>query len=507
MRILGKDSSGKRFALPRLAVGLMGLACLVTTSGCFAPFCYSGIPARDLPDSFRTPTRSTAPRLNMSHLALPAPKEYLLGVNDTLEVTIPDLLRRGEITPIQVQVTSTGEIQLPLVADVKVGGMTVPQAQKAVNDAYEGVLVNPRAVVRLFSKATVDIAVLGEVTTPGHYPLNKYENDVAHAIAAATGLTKDADMVVEIHRQGTIHRIDPRKLPMPPQPAPGVEGGMAKNGGARKIKGVTVSIASGFEPSKDKLVFEKQNGIQGKYDSNKGVLTLEGLASVEQYEAALRSVSYENSHEDLLDAERNVTFDVKVDEAPYDADAPQAAPREQSIVKIPLRGAELDGPMGPNDVVKYPGDGLTLQDISLEQGDVVVVPRRRREVFWVVGQLNYQLGSRFSLRQDDRDLGNGFNLPLDRDIDVVTGVAMAGYIDPIDSPTTVTVHRNQPDGPPLLIVVDLIKARYDERETVLIKPGDIIYINPDGAWWARRQFDRIFQNLFRVQSGNWLFFF
>ena len=45
----------------------------------------------------------------------------------------------------------------------------------------------------------------------------------------------------------------------------------------------------------------------------------------------------------------------------------------------------------------------------------------------------------FSVRDRDRQLGNAFLLPNDRDIDVVSAVAMAGYIDPIDSPSTVSV--------------------------------------------------------------------
>jgi len=475
---------GRRCAGSRIAAGLLGLVCLATTSGCFAPLCYSGIPACELDDSFRMPTRSTAARLNLANLALAPPKEYVLGPNDTLEVTVPDLLRRGEITPIRVQVSPAGEIQLPLIPAIKVAGMNLVQAQKALNDAYEGILVNPRAVVTLAQRATVDVVVLGEVQTPGHYPLNKYENDVAHAIAAAMGLNKDADFVVEVHRRGTVHRIDARKInSMPPQPAPAAEDGMAKNDGSRKIRSVQVSIASGFEPGKDRLTFDKQLGVKGHYDETRGILTLEGAASPEQYEAALRSVSYENTSEDLLDTARQVTFDVKVDEAPYEADVP-TVPREASIVKIPLRNSEYTGVMAQGDVIKYPGDSLTPEDITLEQGDVVVVPRRAREVFWVVGQLNFNLSARFSLRQDDRDLGNGFNLPQDRDIDVVTAVAMAGYI-----------------------VVDLIKARYDERETVLVQPGDVIYINPDWQWWSRRQWDRIFPNLFQVVSGNWVFRF
>ena len=108
-----------------------------------------------------------------------------------------------------------------------------------------------------------------------------------------------------------------------------------------------------------------------------------------------------------------------------------------------------------------------------------------------MGRLNQNNLVRFSTGDKQRELGIGFVLPRDREIDVVTAVVMAGYIDPIDSPTTVTLQRTMPDGEPLLIHVDLIKARYSSHETVLVQPGDIIYLNPDAPWWWRRTFDRL----------------
>jgi hypothetical protein len=89
-------------------------------------------------------------------------------------------------------------------------------------------------------------------------------------------------------------------------------------------------------------------------------------------------------------------------------------------------------------------------------------------------------------------------LPRNREIDVVEAVAMAGYIDPIDSPTTVTVHRVLPDRRPVLINVDLIAARTNGNETILVEPGDIIYLNPDFAWWFRRTFDRVLPDLITI---------
>ena len=156
-------------------------------------------------------------------------------------------------------------------------------------------------------------------------------------------------------------------------------------------------------------------------------------------------------------------------------------PLGNAVIEIPLRA---DRPTA-----------LELSTVMLRPGDVVVVPRRRREVFYVVGKLSDTSRTQFTVGETEREIGSGFLLPRDRDIDVVTAVAMAGYIDPIDSPTTVTVHRVLPTGQPMLIHVDLFKARYDRMETILVQPGDIIYLNPDPAWWFRRTFDRVLPDL------------
>lgn len=153
----------------------------------------------------------------------------------------------------------------------------------------------------------------------------------------------------------------------------------------------------------------------------------------------------------------------------------------KEILRIPLRGLCCEG--------------LSPDDVRLGPGDVVVVPSRTNEVFYVVGELDQTNVVRFSSGLEVRDLGVGFLLPRERDLDVVTAVVMAGYIDPINSPTTVTLQRTNSNGHPMLIHVDLIKARYDCRENLMVRAGDIIYLNPDGGWWFRRTLDRIVPDL------------
>jgi protein involved in polysaccharide export with SLBB domain len=178
----------------------------------------------------------------------------------------------------------------------------------------------------------------------------------------------------------------------------------------------------------------------------------------------------------------------------------------KNVLRIPLRGS-LATVISDHDI-RYQEE-LSRQDVLLKAGDVVIVPRRQDEVFFVVGPLSRSNVVNFSVRDRDRQLGNAFLLPNDRDIDVVTAVAMAGYIDPIDSPSTVTVHRTIPGQPPMMIRVDLMAARYDWNENLYVEPGDIIYLNPDAAWWFRRTLDRVVPALLTVPYARamrgWIF--
>ena len=164
-------------------------------------------------------------------------------------------------------------------------------------------------------------------------------------------------------------------------------------------------------------------------------------------------------------------------------------PCTSPIVRIPLRGDN---------------QRIAPADVTLNPGDVVVIPQKTDKVFYVVGPLSQQNRLRFSVGDRDRQIGNGLLLPDDREVDVVTAVAMAGYIDPIESPTTVTVHRSRPGRSPLLIRVDLLAAREDAKETVMVQAGDIIYLNPDAWWYGRRITDRVIERALGTAIGRWL---
>jgi polysaccharide biosynthesis/export protein len=94
--------------------------------------------------------------------------EYKVGVGDVLQLEVfgnEDLSR----TPT---VQSDGTITLPLLGEVPVAGLTVPEIkQKLMALLAKDYLVNPQVEVRVKDYQSQFVTVMGEVNTPGRKPL------------------------------------------------------------------------------------------------------------------------------------------------------------------------------------------------------------------------------------------------------------------------------------------------------------------------------------------------
>lgn len=75
-----------------------------------------------------------------------------------------------------------------------------------------------------------------------------------------------------------------------------------------ELEGATVSITGGHDSSNDSLNFTDQNGITGVFTAATGLLSLSGTASLAEYQAALRSISYENAFDTESTLTRTVSF-------------------------------------------------------------------------------------------------------------------------------------------------------------------------------------------------------
>ncbi len=70
----------------------------------------------------------------------------------------------------------------------------------------------------------------------------------------------------------------------------------------------TVTMTANYVNGQDTLAFVNQNGITGTWTPATGVLALSGSSSVANYQAALRSITYNNNSDNPTTATRTVTF-------------------------------------------------------------------------------------------------------------------------------------------------------------------------------------------------------
>ncbi len=76
------------------------------------------------------------------------------------------------------------------------------------------------------------------------------------------------------------------------------------------IESAVVAITGNYANGQDVLAFTNQNGITGSWNATNGTLTLSGSATLAQYQAALRSITYTNTSDNPSTATRTVSFTV-----------------------------------------------------------------------------------------------------------------------------------------------------------------------------------------------------
>lgn len=153
--------------------------------------------------SDRTGTGSQAPDGNAR--TPDSSSRLLISPGDELEITVygvPELATHA-------RVDSEGNILLPLLGSVRVGGETSNEAVRKIEDSLRqaNLMKNPQVSLYVKDYATAGISVAGQVTKPGVYPaLGPHR--LFDILQAAGGPTdKAANSVIISHRDDPEHPI------------------------------------------------------------------------------------------------------------------------------------------------------------------------------------------------------------------------------------------------------------------------------------------------------------
>lgn len=128
--------------------------------------------------------------------ARPQPAEYTIGAGDLLEVSVLDV---PELQRVAVRVPIQGVVSFPLIGQVKAIGLTGMQLEQDLRARLDRYLQDPQASVFIREHQNWKVSVIGAVTKPGIYEVDR-PRTILDMLALAGGITEDAEPVVSLTR-------------------------------------------------------------------------------------------------------------------------------------------------------------------------------------------------------------------------------------------------------------------------------------------------------------------
>jgi polysaccharide export outer membrane protein len=123
-----------------------------------------------------------------------SPSDYRIGAGDILRINV---FQNPELS-MEIRVGETGAISYPLIGNVAVGGLPIPDAERKIADMLRdgGYVVQPQVSILLTQVRGNQVAVLGQVGRPGRYPLETTTR-LTDMLATAGGIAPSgADILI-----------------------------------------------------------------------------------------------------------------------------------------------------------------------------------------------------------------------------------------------------------------------------------------------------------------------
>lgn len=157
---------------------------------------------------------------DLSYIAEPDQYEHVIQPDDKITLSIwgHDDLGVGSSFSVYsstleqgkyISVDNQGEVGLPLIGRVKLVDLTAREADLYLHKLYSKYVKNPIVYLRVLNHS---VSILGEVTTPGNYILDKQRKTLLEIVGDAGGFTKYANKssikIIRHHSRDDIEEIE-----------------------------------------------------------------------------------------------------------------------------------------------------------------------------------------------------------------------------------------------------------------------------------------------------------
>jgi polysaccharide export outer membrane protein len=135
--------------------------------------------------------------------------EAILGVGDIIKISV---YQNPDLTVESARISEVGQVNFPLIGNVKLGGETINNAEQKIAKALRdgGFVLRPQVTIQLGQIRSAVISILGQVAKPGRYPIETVGSKVSEMIAATGGVVPGgADIVTLVGtRNGRSIKLD-----------------------------------------------------------------------------------------------------------------------------------------------------------------------------------------------------------------------------------------------------------------------------------------------------------
>lgn len=125
-----------------------------------------------------------------------AKTDYVLGAGDVIKMTVFQSPELG----VEARIPESGMVSLPLIGQVKIGGLTISEAEKVVADALLAgkFLKQPQVSILVTTLRGSQASVLGSAVRPGRYSLELANTRLSDLMALAGGVAPDGSDLLTV---------------------------------------------------------------------------------------------------------------------------------------------------------------------------------------------------------------------------------------------------------------------------------------------------------------------
>jgi polysaccharide export outer membrane protein len=125
-----------------------------------------------------------------------AQRDYVLGAGDVVRVSV---YQNADLT-LETRVAESGIISFPLLGQIKLGGLSVPKAEKVIADGLRNgnFVRQPQVSILVMQVRGNQASVLGMVNRPGRYPIELTGMRLSELLATAGGVAPGGSDLVTL---------------------------------------------------------------------------------------------------------------------------------------------------------------------------------------------------------------------------------------------------------------------------------------------------------------------